>query len=203
MMSVASAQLTDSLQGLIDARLDTIDRMLLGRVPRQDRLAIGREVEAQIHDLLHERDTGDLSREDVLAVLGRLDPPEAYLSDELPDQHQPTLEHGPRIVPSSPTARNNRSILARASGILGLSALGMMLLSPLIYLGANLLESELILIGGLFLTIIIVLVSGTLAIVLAGVARLRGIWAIVGLASGIISLLSAFAGGGFLLLELL
>ena len=45
-MTTTTAQLSESLQILIDSRLDTIDRMLLGRVSRQDRLAIVREVES-------------------------------------------------------------------------------------------------------------------------------------------------------------
>ena len=47
-MMVATARISDSVQTLIDSRLDTIDRMLLGRLSRQDRLAIVREVESQI-----------------------------------------------------------------------------------------------------------------------------------------------------------
>ncbi len=81
-MSVATTELSRSTQHLIDSRLDTIDRMLLGRVSRQERLEIVREVEVQIFEQLHERGADELSREDVLAVLGRLDPPEAYLPEE-------------------------------------------------------------------------------------------------------------------------
>ena len=81
-MSVATTELSRSTQHLIDSRLDTIDRMLLGRVSRQERLEIVREVEAQIFEQLHERGADEFSREDVLAVLGRLDPPEAYLPEE-------------------------------------------------------------------------------------------------------------------------
>ena len=47
-MTVATTQVSESLQSLIDSRLDTIDRMLLSRLSRQDRLAIVREVESQI-----------------------------------------------------------------------------------------------------------------------------------------------------------
>ena len=82
-MTVATAPISDSLQTLVDSRLDTIDRMLLGRVSRQDRLAIVREVESQIHELLYDRGSDELTREDVLAVLARLDPPEAYIPDAL------------------------------------------------------------------------------------------------------------------------
>ena len=80
-MMVATTQVTESLQTLIDSRLDTIDRMLLGRLPRSERLEVVREVEGQIHELLGERGSDDLTREDVLAVLARLDPPEAYLPE--------------------------------------------------------------------------------------------------------------------------
>ena len=81
-MMVATAQISESLQMLIDSRLDTIDRMLLGRLSRQDRLAIVREVDSQIHELIQASEGDELTREDVLAVLARLDPPEAYLPNE-------------------------------------------------------------------------------------------------------------------------
>ena len=93
--------LDDGAQILIDSRLDTIERMLLGQVPRADRLAIVREVEAQIHDLLADRTPDDTDRDAVLAALGRLDPPEAYLPDEA----------GSRMMPTSttPPAQHSRS----------------------------------------------------------------------------------------------
>ena len=50
-----SIQIPESLQALIDSRLDTIDRMLLGRLPRGERLEVVREVESQIFELLQER----------------------------------------------------------------------------------------------------------------------------------------------------
>jgi hypothetical protein len=43
-MTVATARISESLQTLIDSRLDTIDRMLMGRVGRAERMAIVREV---------------------------------------------------------------------------------------------------------------------------------------------------------------
>ena len=39
----------------------------------------------QIHEQLQERDDEELTRDDVLAVLARLDPPEAYIPDETED----------------------------------------------------------------------------------------------------------------------
>ena len=83
MATITSVQVPELLQTLIDSRLDTIDRMLLGRLPRAERLEIVREVESQIFELLQERISDEPTREDVLAVLARLDPPEAYLPEEL------------------------------------------------------------------------------------------------------------------------
>ena len=138
-MTAAAVHLSDSVQALIDSRLDTIDRMLLGRLSRQDRLAIVREVESQIFELLQEREHEDLGRDDVLAVLGRLDPPEAYLPDEA----------GRACVRShaNPRRRSNRQAesrrLGRAqSGMIGLSALSVLLLFPIGYLAAASLNSE-------------------------------------------------------------
>ena len=51
----ATERISGNLRGLIDSRLDTIDRMLLGRFPRSERLEVVREVESQIYDLLGER----------------------------------------------------------------------------------------------------------------------------------------------------
>src|SRR3954470_8508165 len=82
MSTITSVRVPESLQALIDSRLDTIDRMLLGRLPRGERLEVVREVESQVFELLQERGGDEPTREDVLAVLARLDPPEAYLPEE-------------------------------------------------------------------------------------------------------------------------
>src|SRR5262245_1546933 len=154
MTAVAAARLSESLQTLVDSRLDTIDRMLLGRVPRQDRLAIVKDVEAQVFDLLQDRDVEELSRDDVLAVLARLDPPEAYLSDEVGDNLVPVRrELRPRVARR---VRTRDPKVAKASGILGLLSIGLILSSPLYYLIAVAFNSELVLLvfgaGSLFLT---------------------------------------------------
>ena len=78
-MTMTMVELSEPLQAMIDTRLDTIDRILFGRMPRADRIAIVREVESQIHELLQEQSQHEPDREDILAVLVRLDPPEAYL----------------------------------------------------------------------------------------------------------------------------
>jgi hypothetical protein len=198
-MTITTTQLSEALQNLIDARLDTIDRMLLGRVPRADRTAIVREVEGQIYDLLQERDLESLDRDDVLAVLARLDPPEAYLPEE--SSSSPTPARIPTPRRPAPTSPPGTSRVGTVSGILGLLALGVTFSSPLVFIVSELLGSQILMITALLGTVGLVFVKGVLAIVLAIYARLRGAWAIVGLITGIISVLCSLVGGAFLLLE--
>jgi hypothetical protein len=199
MTTIASSPLSETLQTLVDARLDTIDRMLLGRVNRQDRLAIVREVESQIFDLLQGRDSESLDRDDVLAVLARLDPPEAYLSDES------TLERGPARLPAAPrgvrpsTEPDPR--IAAASGILGIISVFMVLLSIMIFFVASDVGSGLfaylVILGPIFLTFIV----SVLAVVFAARARLRSGWAMTGFVTGILSLLISPFGVVFILIN--
>jgi hypothetical protein len=192
MMSVATTELSRSTQHLIDSRLDTIDRMLLGRVSRQERLEIVREVEAQIFEQLHERGAEEPSREDVLAVLGRLDPPEAYLPEE-------AGEAGP--VPSRPSSRPRLGQIqpvrpvdqrvAKLSGILGLVVLTLLLLGlPIVFGLVILSDSEFVLFafGGGILAL--AFVGSALAIVLAAYCRMASGWAIAGLVNGILGILA-------------
>jgi hypothetical protein len=207
-MSLGTMQLSESLQALIDARLDTIDRMLLGRTTRSDRLAIVREVESQLFELLHEHGREELTREDVLAVLGRIDPPEAYLPDE-DDPH--VLNHAAaRVRPGQPAtrvapARESKRKLAKTSGILGLSALALVFLAPLAYVVIASLASEAatLLIVLLLATIVLASFStGLLALVLGAIGRSGGAWAVSGMITGSIGLFCSFCGAIVLLLEL-
>ena len=137
-MTVATGQrihLSESLQSLVDSRLDTIERMFLGRVSRAERMAIVREVDSQIHELLGERDADDFSREDVLAVLARLDPPEAYLPEEGPTD-SPARAHGP-IRSAARPVRNGNTRVARTSGILGITSLSSTVLLPITFVLAE------------------------------------------------------------------
>jgi hypothetical protein len=192
MTTMAAVGLSDAVRTLIDARLDTIDRMLLGRVPRSDRLAIVREVEGQIHDLLGERGAEEPDRDDVLAVLARLDPPEAYL----PEESDGTPAAG--RVPSSPRAarasRDPAPAASRVSGIVGLCALGLFLLA-LVFFVIGLLSGSVVLIyAGGFGATGLSLIVGLVAVPLAFYAQLRGPWAIVGLVTGILSALFSLLG---------
>jgi hypothetical protein len=196
-MTATSVRISASVQALIDARLDTIERMLLGRVSRQDRLAIVRDVETQIHELLQEHGDDEIGRDEMLAVLARLDPPEAYL----PEEPAGELTSAPVRVPMP--ARPDRTAqarIARISGILGLSALAVLLLSPLLLLLAELAGSEELLLIGLFMIGGLVLVLGVLGLALGIAARRAGAWSLVGIVASVASLLFGFAAGSYVLL---
>jgi hypothetical protein len=83
---MTAVELNPSLRKLIDARLEAIDRILgTAGIAWSERRSIVGEVETQIYELLARR--GPLpAAEDVLAVLASLDPPEAYIPDELREQ---------------------------------------------------------------------------------------------------------------------
>lgn len=184
-MTTATAQLSESLQTLIDARLDTIDRMLLGRVPRQDRLAIAREVESQVFELLQERG-GDPSRDDVLAVLGRLDPPEAYLPDSEDREAAPArIITPPRTMRSEPKPATRS---AKASGILGIIGVTMVLFLPAAWMFAVAFNSSPLGIFILIGTAMTCFFTGLLATILGALSHGSGPWAMIGLVTGIIAL---------------
>jgi hypothetical protein len=197
MTTIAAGRLSDTLQNLVDARLDTIDRMLLGRVNRNDRLAIVREVETQIFDqLLQGRDPESLDRDDVLAVLSRLDPPEAYLSDEATGEVVPARLRSPsRTVRPTPEVQIR---LPKASGIVGIVSVVPGLIAIMCYvilIGSNLSGGlgtlvEFVLFGSIAVTFIL----GLLAVVLAAMSGLRGSWAITGFVTGLISMLGTMLG---------
>ncbi|MGD9644856.1 MAG: hypothetical protein AB7U73_04035 [Pirellulales bacterium] len=78
-MNSSMVDLNPELQALVDERLDAIERVLLSTgVSRGERGGIVGEVETQIFELLARRTSGEPTRDDVLAVLSQLDPPESY-----------------------------------------------------------------------------------------------------------------------------
>src|SRR5215217_7291486 len=95
MSTLTAPLLAPTLQALIDLRLDTIDRLLLNHLPRQDRVNIVSEVEAQIFELLGEQGDDEPTRDDVLAVLARLDPPEAYVPEDAAPLDRPATQREP------------------------------------------------------------------------------------------------------------
>ena len=72
--------LAPALQYLVDARLDSIERALLSTdVSRAERRGIVQSVEDQVLELLNRLHNAEPTRDDVLAVLATIDPPEAFV----------------------------------------------------------------------------------------------------------------------------
>lgn len=191
MTTMTETRLPEALQGLIDARLDTIDRMLVGRLPRGERLAIVGQVEEQLHEMLAEHSGDDWSRDDVLEILSRLDPPEAYLPESTESGASANAAPG-GYRPSSRTAAPGTAggdSRARLAGILGIVGLAFMLLGvPLIWLIAIALASEVVLFAGLSMLVPAVLATSTIGIVLSTKNRRHGGWAIAGLTLNIVAM---------------
>lgn len=81
MMKAYELSLSPELQTLVEMRLDLVERVLIdARLSRSERGSILQELEGQILQLI-ERRTEHPTREDVLAVLADLDPPEAFLAE--------------------------------------------------------------------------------------------------------------------------
>lgn len=201
-MTVATLTLTEAAKALIDSRLDTIDRMLLGRVPRADRLAIVKDVEAQIHEHLQESDLDEIDRESALAVLARLDPPEAYLPEE--GELEP-VESRITVAPRSPRHGRPRKepMIGKAGGIVGIVALVSVLLCPVAYLLAIFLENLVVMLIGSGLAFLLSFIGGIVGLVLAACARPLGSWSVTGMVTGGIALLGSLCVGGFILLLLM
>jgi len=198
-MTGTTVQLAQALETLIDSRLDTIDRMLVGRLPRQDRLAIVREVESQIYDLLQEGEHEEPSRDSVLAVLARLDPPEAYLPDETTGETAGArLSVSPRMRVTTPPGQRNQSA-GRVSGIFGLVAVFLILLSPFPYVLGLLAQNEFVMLFGWGAEILAVLAVGIVGIVLGIRASVKGAWAIVGVVASALSIVAVLVASAILL----
>jgi|GEM_PF-2328828 hypothetical protein len=75
-----AVELSSALRQLIDARLDNIERALMTQaMSRGDRQQIIAAIEEQIFEMLEKSSEEEPTRDEVLAVLSKLDPPEAYL----------------------------------------------------------------------------------------------------------------------------
>ena len=204
-MSIALSSVSASGQLLIDARLDAIEQALFGRMPRSERLTIVREVESQIHELLAESGVDEASREDVLAVLARLDPPEAYIGDDEDFGGFDRVDRPRTLTVSSsrktPVAPGRSERLAMAGGIMGLCGLGWLLCMAMISAvvvvgdGLNLGQTLGAVIELALLGTPLVLGPTSLASFLIAVSnRFRSGWLIAGAISSVITLLGTMLG---------
>ena len=202
-MTVATKpRLTEELQLLIDARLDTIDRMLMGRVPRTDRMAILGETESQIHELLPDKGAELLDREEVLDVLRQLDPPEAYLVNEHCDRTS-----NKRPSTDVPTKRQEKSASStngegRIGGILGMCSAALVVLYPLFLFLGSLLDSEPILYGSAFIAVFLGIVCSVISLVLSVRGRRQGALPIVGMVTCGITLPFWMISAAFILMSI-
>ena len=81
----AAKNLSNDLQAIVDNRLDAIDQNLLrAGLPRHQRRSVVEEVENQILEMLSRLEVTEYTRADVLTVLAKLDPPEAYVPEDAP-----------------------------------------------------------------------------------------------------------------------
>ncbi len=195
--------LEPDLQKLIDARLDTIDRMLMGRVPRTDRQAIIKEVESQIEELLSEKESDALGPEEILELLARLDPPEAYLvAGDPEDLPRTPLLRALSSAHAKPGRKQGGSAnrLALAAGIVGILSLLFALTLPLAtYLLALALQSEGVLFGGLVLTVLLGLSTGIFALVAGTITLSKGAWPIVGIVTAALAVIVSLASTAFMI----
>jgi hypothetical protein len=106
-MNTLLTELAPSLQKLVDARLDNIDRALLSTdVGRYERRQIVSAVEDQIQELVARIDKEEPSREDILRILSSLDPPEAFGSGSMhAELDQETFRPVNRFARSSQASR--------------------------------------------------------------------------------------------------
>ena len=195
--------LNEEAQSLIDARLDTIERMLAGRTTRGDRLAIVREVEAQLQEYLAERTPGDTDGDAVIAALARLDPPEAFLADGMsparPARHSSPVR--PRVASSAPP-RPIGATAARMSALVGLAGvLTFLLMMPGVFrmLAARGRPDGLLLILPPLLGL--VYFQSITAVGLAAYSRFVSRWAIIGICLGLIAAALGAVGPLFLMLH--
>src|SRR5262245_40097390 len=120
-MTATIDELTLPLRNLIDNRLDAIDRILIDAgTARAERGNILSDIEAQIYEMLRaavgEREP---TRRDVLDVLAKLDPPEAYAPEDQREceravEPKPLAPIVPKPAPALPAAESRTP----ASGIL-------------------------------------------------------------------------------------
>lgn len=133
-MSTAIALGTE-MQKMIDYRLDSLDRLLIGSaVSRSERMDVVQSVEDQIHEMMDRRSDGEPTREDLVQVLRELDPPEAYVSDWMQmSGPNPTLEtHSDRTAKTVESVEPAKhSALAITAFVLALCSVPMVIIFPI------------------------------------------------------------------------
>ncbi|HTI50584.1 MAG TPA: hypothetical protein VL475_06530 [Planctomycetaceae bacterium] len=201
-MSTEQCPAGSAVQATLDARLDAVDRLFMGLIPRQERLAIVAELEGRVRGVL-----ASTAFEQPAACIA--DPVGTPAPFAPAPAVQPNTDNSvPRRAPAAsnwnatlaapytatPSLRLPRSSLAFTSGLLGIVACALLMGSPFVYMGAMFLgeildeTGMLIGLGGYLLTM---LLGSAAAIGLGALAlwRLRNAeagaggrgWAVAGL----------------------
>jgi hypothetical protein len=170
-------------QRMIDERLDELDRLLLGLLPRTERLAIVTDVESRVKAL------GD----------------DAPLARETPEL--PTVVPAANLARTSARTGGRRSRVALSAGVLGIVSAACLLVSPLLFIAASIcaeILGEEITIALMSLFVFVLVVGGGLAVFLGGASIFRLArsgqsktgtgWAITGLCTGMLPMLIGGVG---------
>jgi hypothetical protein len=122
-MNAAALALPKPLRILVDSRLDAIERALLqGNTPRAERQSILEDIETQIVDMLSaEALDHEPTRADLLRVLARLDPPEAFTGEHIDSVREAWAGRGsvpnPEARPTTKRGYATTGILACVGGL--------------------------------------------------------------------------------------
>lgn len=130
-MNTAMALGTE-IQKIIDYRLDSLDRLLIGSsVSRSERMDVVQSVEDQIHEMMDRRSDGEPTREDVVQVLRELDPPEAYVSDWMQQNELNSNLATEAVRFAKPNASRKHSPLAITAFVLALFSVPLIIIFPI------------------------------------------------------------------------
>lgn len=167
----------------LDARLDAIDRLLTGVIPRDDRLAIVGELNGRVRGAI----------EKALAA-GTLPVGPLHPADDI-DGCVPDYAGEWRLARG--VTRRPRSKIAVASGILGIAAFALLMGTPVVYMGigmlGEILEETVVYLGlGAYVLAVLVCGGGAMALSVTALWRLwrrtPGLsghgWALTGLFAG-------------------
>jgi hypothetical protein len=128
-------------------------------------------------------------------------PEDATALDRPTAQREPTRSfRNQQSAISNQQSRRREGRAGKAGGILGLVSLSFVLIMPLVYVAAGLLESVELIVLGLLLTGSTMFVTGVLGMIFSLYSGLRGPWAVTGLIASAVALLVWLAGGLLLLL---
>jgi hypothetical protein len=166
-------------QRVIDERLDELDRLLLGLLPRTERLAIVTDVESRVK----------------------------ALGDDVPLAELPATVPAALLARTAGRPATRRSRAALTSGVLGIISAGCLLISPILLIGATVcaeMLGEEITIALMSLFVFVLVVGGGLAVFLGGASIIRLArsgqsktgtgWAITGLCTGLLPMLIGGVG---------